>query len=281
MGGMQPGIVWGIAVPPRPGRLPGVRMAGFSGGAGDVVELEIVPYPEVTVFVDLGDALLVEDTGGRCRRGTVVTGLAPGRIRGQGRDVQCLQVRLSPVVAHAVLRGAAELGGSVATLEDLWGRDATRLRERLAAAASWPERFALAEAAIGRRREAGRAADPEVAFAWRRMAASRGRVRVDGLAAEVGWSRQWLWSRFRAQLGLTPKRAARLIRFDHAAHRLYAGRAAAAVAAEAGYADKSHLHRDVLAFTGTTRTAVASARWLDVDDVAWPAVRPRSLPFPG
>jgi AraC-like DNA-binding protein len=281
MGGMQPGIAWGIAVPPRPGRLPGVRMAGFSGGAGDVVELEIVPYPEVTVFVDFGDALLVEDTGGRCRRGTVVTGLAPGRIRGQGRDVQCLQVRLSPVVAHAVLRGAAELGGSVATLEDLWGRDATRLRERLVAAASWPERFALAEAAIGRRREAGRAADPEVAFAWRRMAASRGRVRVDGLAAEVGWSRQRLWSRFRAQLGLTPKRAARLIRFDHAAHRLYAGRAAAAVAAETGYADQSHLHRDVLAFTGTTPTAVASARWLDVDDVAWPVARPRSLPFPG
>ena len=100
---------------------------------------------------------------------------------------------------------------------------------------------------------------------------SRGQVRVERLAAETGWSRKRLWSRFRSQLGLTPKRTAQLIRFDHAAHRLAAGHSAALVAAESGYADQSHLHRDVVAFAGVTPRAVAAAPWLAVDHIAWAA----------
>ncbi|WP_211588834.1 helix-turn-helix domain-containing protein [Allorhizocola rhizosphaerae] len=123
---------------------------------------------------------------------------------------------------------------------------------------------------LGRRLGAGRAVDPEVAYTWRRTLTGRGRLRVEGLADEVGWSRKRLWSRFRSQLGITPKRAAQLVRFDHAAHLLAAGRAAAGVAAESGYVDQSHLHREVKAFTGLTPTAVAVAPWLAIDDVAWP-----------
>jgi AraC-like DNA-binding protein len=112
--------------------------------------------------------------------------------------------------------------------------------------------------------------DPEVAHVWRRTRASRGRLRVDGVAGEVGWSRKRLWSRFRSQLGITPKRAAQLVRFDHAAHLLAAGRTPARVAAESGYSDQSHLHREVRSFTGLTPAAVAAAPWLAIDDVAWP-----------
>jgi len=182
-------------------------------------------------------------------------------------------VRLSPLVAHAVLGASSELGGTVVALEDLWGRDAARTQERLRAAGSWDERFAITEATLVRRHPAGRAADREVAFAWRQMVTSRGQVRVEQLAAEAGWSRKRLWSRFGSQVGLTPKRAAQLIRFDHAAHRLAAGDSAALVAADSGYADQSHLHRDVMAFAGVTPTAVAAAPWLAVDDIAWAAPR--------
>jgi AraC-like DNA-binding protein len=172
-----------------------------------------------------------------------------------------------------VLGACSELGGTVVALEDLLGRDAARTEEQLRAAGSWDDRFAIAQAALARRLEAGRAADPEVAFAWAQMAASRGQVRVEQLAAETGWSRKRLWSRFRSQVGLTPKRAAQLIRFDHAAHRLAAGHSAALVAAESGYADQSHLHRDVKTFAGVTPTAVAAAPWLAVDDIAWAAAQ--------
>jgi AraC-like DNA-binding protein len=249
-------------------------MAGFSDRANDLVEVALVPHPAITVVFDLGDQpILVEDGSGQQHRERVVAGLAASGARGRGLAgaFECLQVRLSPAVALAVLGGPSELGGTVVALDDLWGRDAGRTQEQLRAAGSWEDRFAIAEFALARRREAGRSFDPEVAFCWKQMVASRGRVRVERLAAEAGWSRQRLWSRFRSQIGLTPKRAAQLIRFDHAVHRLAAGYSAARVAAESGYVDQSHLHRDVVAFAGATPAAIAAAPSLAVDDVAWPA----------
>jgi AraC-like DNA-binding protein len=246
-------------------------MAGFRDRAADLVDLQFVPHPAVTVFIDFGEGLLVDEASGQELRGGFAVGLAPRGVRGRGRDIECLQVRMSPVVAYAALGASPEIGGTVAALDDLWGRDAARFRERLRAAASWDERFAVAEAALARRQEAGRAVDPEVAFAWGQMVRNQGRVRVEELAAEAGWSRKRLWSRFRSQIGLTPKRAAQLIRFDHAAHRLAAGHSAALVAADSGYADQSHLHHDVMAFAGMTPTTVAVTPWLAVDPVAWAA----------
>jgi AraC-like DNA-binding protein len=251
--------------------MAGISMAGFTNRAEDLVDLKVVPYPAVTLFIDLGDGVLVEDASGRQQRRSVAVGLAPSGFRGCGRDIECLQVRLSPVVAHAVLGVSSVLGGTVVALDDLWGRDAVRTQEQLRSARSWDDRFAITEAALARWHQPGRAADPEVAFAWEQMIASRGCLRVERLAAEVGWSRKRLWSRFRAQIGITPKRAAQLVRFDHAAHRLAAGHSAALVAAESGYTDQSHLNRDVKTFAGVTTTAVAAAPWLAVDDIAWPA----------
>src|SRR5262245_4855391 len=263
--------VWDIAVPPQPGRLAGVSMAGFRARAKDPVDLRVVPYPAVTVVIDLRGGLLVDDVSGQRKRGSLVAGLAPGTVRGHGRDIECLQVRLSPVVAHAVLGASAELGGMVVALEDVWGRDAVRIQEQLRAAGSWEDRFAIVEAALARRLAVGREADPEVAFTWGQMVTDQGRVRVERLAAEAGWSRKRMWSRFRSQIGITPKRAAQLVRFDHAAHRLAAGHSAALVAVESGYVDQSHLHRDAMTFAGITPTAVAVAPWLAVDDIAWAA----------
>jgi AraC-like DNA-binding protein len=248
-------------------------MAGFSDQTTDLTEVRVVPHPDVMVLVDIGGGLLVDDASGRQERGSVVAGLEPIGAAGRGpQDFECLQVRLSPVVAHAVLGACAELSGTVVALDDLWGREAVRIQERLRAAASWEDRFAIAEGVIARRQETGRSVDPEVAFAWGQMAASRGRVRVERLAAEAGWSRKRLWSPFRSQIGLTPKRASRLMRFDHAARLLAAGHGAAAlVAADSGYADQSHLHRDVMAFAGMTPAAIAVTPWLAIDDIAWPS----------
>ena len=246
-------------------------MAGFSDQTAGLADVRVIPHPAVMVVVDIGGGLLVDDASGWQQRGSVVAGLAPVGAAGRGpQDFECLQVRLSPAVAYAVLGDCAELSGTVVALDDLWGREAVRIQEQLRAAASWEDRFAIAEAVLARRQETGRAVDPEVGFAWGQMVASHGRVRVERLAAETGWSRKRLWSRFRSQIGLTPKRAARLVRFDHAARLLAAGHSAAVVAADSGYADQSHLHRDVLAFAGMTPAAMAVTPFLAVDDVAWP-----------
>ncbi|WP_327350573.1 helix-turn-helix domain-containing protein [Streptomyces sp. NBC_01304] len=246
-------------------------MAGFRDRTADPLDLQVIPYPAVTVAVDLGNGLIVDNVRGQQLHGGVVFGLVPGGVHVRGGDIDCLQIRLSPVIAHAVLGVSLELGGAMVALDELWGRGATRTQEQLRAAASWEERFSIAETALARRHEASRAVDPEVAHAWRQMLTNRGQVRVEPLAAAVGWSRKRLWARFRSQIGLTPKRAAQLIRFDHAAHRLAAGHSAGSVAADSGYADQSHLHRDVVAFAGVTPTAVSTAPWLAVDDVAWTA----------
>lgn len=260
-----------IAVPRRSGR-PGISMAGFRQRAPALVDIAMVAHPSVTLIIDLSEGEgLVYDTQGRHERGSVVIGLLPGGLRATGGGVgECLQIRLEPAAAAAVFGAPTELGGTVVSLEDVWGRDAGRAEDRLRAAASWDERFTIAVEILGRRLGARPPVDPEVVYTWRRTLTSRGRVRVDGLADEVGWSRKRLWSRFRSQLGITPKRAARLVRFDHAAHLLAAGHAAASVAAESGYVDQPHLHREVKAFAGLTPTAVAVAPWLAIDDVAWP-----------
>src|SRR5215472_5368665 len=91
--------LWAIATPSRPLRLPGVAMAGFRARTADPVEMSVVPYPAVTVFIDFGDGLLVDDGSGLRQRGSFIAGIAPGAVlRGRASDIECMQVRLSPVV---------------------------------------------------------------------------------------------------------------------------------------------------------------------------------------
>lgn len=263
---------WDIARPRRPSRVAGVDMAGF--GIRSVAALRMIPHPAVTLYLEFGAGRpTIDDAAGHQLRGSLVAGLgvgSGGTVRIRGERVECVQVRLSPLAARAILGASpAELDGAMVVLDDLWGRESARLRAQLGDVSSWEDRFRLTEAFVARRQDAGQFADPEVAWAWRRIVASHGLIRVDRLAAEVGWSRKRLWSRFHSQIGLPPKRAASLVRFDHAAHRLVAGEDTARVAACGGYADQSHLHRDVVAFTGVTPATVANEPWLAVDDVAW------------
>ena len=59
-------------------------------------------------------------------------------------------------------------------------------------------------------------------------------------------------AQFRRQLGITPKLAARRLRFDRVLGRLDASAAIglADIAAECGYADQSHLSREFRVFAG-------------------------------
>lgn len=270
--------MWEIARPGGSGRAPqrpGVDMTGFVDRGALPPGLRLVPHPAVTLVLDFGTSpITVDDDDDRTHAGSLAAGVGVGGVSVRSDSVRCVQVRLSPVMASAVVGvPPLELAQGVLSLDDAWGPDAVRLRDQLDDATSWSRRFAIVDALLVRRLEARRAVDREVAWAWDRIVASRGQVRVGALAEETGWSRTRLWSRFRSQVGITPKRAASLVRFDHAARRLASGDRAARVAADAGYADQSHLHRDVRAFTGATPSALARAPWLAVDDIAWPQSR--------
>lgn len=246
-------------------------MAGF--GIPPRGPIPIVPHPSMMLILAVGAGrATLEDSSG-CQHVSSIAappGFGAGVVaRARDRGIECVQVRLSPVVSQTMLGASpGELDGAV-SLEDLWGADATRIRQQLAEASSWEERFRLTGRTLDRRRAAGSPIDRELAWAWDRILRDGGRGRIDELANELGWSRKRLWSRFQMQLGMAPKRAAGLVRFDHAAHRLVAGEGPSHAAAESGYADQSHLHRDVMAFCGVTPVELAREPFLAVDDRAW------------
>lgn len=241
------------------GRLDGVSLAGFRHRSAGTIDVPVVPYPAVTVILEFGNGSLTVDGGaGRRHQGSLVTGLSADAMQMRGVGIECVEVRLSPVVAHRVIGvSLADLADGVVPVDAVWGREAERIREQLNGAPSWEHRFAITEALLARRSRPGHFVDREVAWTWGQLVATRGGARIEDLATEIGWSRKRLWSRFRSQIGLPPKSAARLVRFNHAAQRLAAGQAAASVAADCGYVDQSHLHREIVAFTGVTPAFLA------------------------
>ncbi|MFC5993185.1 helix-turn-helix domain-containing protein [Pseudonocardia hispaniensis] len=176
-----------------------------------------------------------------------------------------LQLQLTWRGARALLGApAGVLAGDVVDLAELLGRRIDPLLDRLATIPSWPERFALLDAALTRLAEGRRRREPppEVGYAWDRLAATGGRLRIERLAREVGWSRRHLADRFRREIGLAPKAAARVIRFERACDLLRHPRrpALAAVAADCGYVDQAHLAREFRDLAGITATAWLAER---------------------
>ena len=130
------------------------------------------------------------------------------------------------------------------------------LRERLQLASSWPARFAALDEVLSRRLRQ-RPAHPDVAYVFARLVETGGTVAVADLAGEVGWSARHLTEKFRAEVGLRPKEAARVARFDRARRRLRPGTRLADLAAQTGYFDQAHLAREFHALAGCP-----PSRWL-------------------
>jgi AraC-like DNA-binding protein len=170
-----------------------------------------------------------------------------------------LQAAVHPLAARRVFGvPAAELAGRSLEGEAVLGAAAVRLREQLAEVTDWGERFRLfAAAATGTGSAARRGPRPDVIEAWALLAQSRGRIQIGELAERVFLSRRRLSAVFAAEFGLTPKQAARTMRFTHAVTRIgTAVRAGsldlASLAAECGYADQSHLVREFHRLAGTS-----------------------------
>lgn len=244
------------------------------------MDIRVVSAPVISVVVGFGDHRFRIDYGDRRHE---VSGFAAGfvaaHMRLQCARTECVEIRMSPLQAYALLPvPPAELSSDVVTLDALWGERAGRLSEALAGAQTWQQRFAWARAVLVAPAHPVRSPDPEVIASWSGIVARRGQVRIADLAAACGWSRKRLWARFEAQTGLTPKRAAMLVRLRHAINQLVAGRSAADVAARCGYSDQAHLCRDVSRFAGITPGAITTATFSSLATRrhrAWQNIRPR------
>jgi AraC-like DNA-binding protein len=184
-----------------------------------------------------------------------------------------VQLSLTPLGARALLGvPAGELASLDCPVTDVLGADGAELTDRLRAAPGWAGRFAAVEAVLLRRARLDSAPAPEVVEAWRLTTATGGRLPVTEVARRVGWSPRHLAERFRAETGLGPKEAARVVRFDRARRALAArvgrGRPAdlATLAAVAGFADQAHLTREWRAFSGVPPTRWLAEEFLFVQD---------------
>jgi AraC-like DNA-binding protein len=225
----------------------------------------------VVLVVGFGDPLRVVDASGRDSGrwlSSFVAGPGEGVTRTEHAGVQdCVEVRFSPLGAYQLLGvPTGEITGRVVGLDEIWGRVGVRLSERLADAVDWQTRFALLDMVFARAAASGPRPDRQLVAAWRRLQGRHGDLAISELIADTGWSRRRLSEGFRAQTGLTPKSAARIMRFTRARDLLTRSghRSLASIALTCGYYDQAHLNRDFQALGQCTPTEYLAAQLADV-----------------
>jgi AraC-like DNA-binding protein len=169
-------------------------------------------------------------------------------------------IRFRPGAAPALLGAPADVlvGRSVA-LQELWGTAATALGERIAGAPSAWDAAAMLEVELTIRLADAAHPDPLVAEAVRRLVPWR-TGDVTSLTSSLSISERQLRRRCRDAIGLAPKAVHRILRFQGflaLAHgKEPSGPELALLAADAGYADQSHLTRESLRLSGLTPRAL-------------------------
>ena len=231
-----------------------------------------VPAPWLTFILSLDDPIVwSEDPDGLGtpaeRRESVLVAPLHTRasfIRLPQRQAG-IQMAVHPLLARRLFgASAAELARPGTTGVDVLGPGAEALRQRLVETPTWSERFAVLGAYVRDRVDRAphsAAVRPELDEAWRWLRGTGGTGRLtgsDGLAAHVALSPRHLTTVFERELGVSPKRVARLVRFDRAcrrittAVRLGSPPDLARVAAGCGYYDQPHLDREFREHLGTS-----------------------------
>jgi AraC-like DNA-binding protein len=237
-----------------------VSAVGYESVGAEPRDHRGLPSPFLTFIVTLDTPVVIAEDGGERGLDVVVAGLTTEvETVKMGTRQTGLQAAVHPLAARRLFGlPAAELARMSLEGEDVMGRTAPRVRERLAEAAGWDERFAIFGEEMGLGQDvAVTGPRPEVVEAWRLLTATRGRIRIGELAERVYLSRRRLSTLFAAEFGLTPKEAARTMRFTHAVARIGEGVRGGAldlatVAAECGFADQPHLDREFREFAGTS-----------------------------
>jgi AraC-like DNA-binding protein len=242
-----------------------------------------LPSPGLTLIFTLDEPLFVAaHPDPRQAPGaftTLIGGLhtGPALITHHGAQ-SGVQVALGPLGTRLLFGlPAGELAEIDVPADDVLGPLAARIHARLGSVPTWPERFTVLDQEFGRLvrscREAPvvRATPAEVVFAWRLLLRSGGAVPVFELAARTGWSTRHLENKFRTEIGLTPKAAARVIRFSRAREQLIKpgpGRLAD-LAVMCGYFDQAHLAREFRALAGCPPSQWLTEEFANIQAGAW------------
>jgi AraC-like DNA-binding protein len=255
---------WEVATrAPAPQLRPYIQdLYGYSERTYGLVRRREFPGVFVVVIFEFGPPVRVFDQGD----GGVASRFPSGFVAGLDDRFTVtehdgfqhgVQLNLTPIGGRLMFGlPMSELAGRVVHARDLLPREHRSLTERLEELESWDARFDLLEALVCDRVQRARQQNPAVAWAFGQIARHQGGLEIRQLARDLGYSQTHLITLFRDQIGLPPKRVARLMRFDRLMRHLKTGRSGtwADLALQFGYYDQAHLVRDVRRYTGTTPT---------------------------
>jgi AraC-like DNA-binding protein len=168
-----------------------------------------------------------------------------------------LGARLLPGAAAALGVDPSVLGDGWIPLERFWPEArVARWVARIARPRDLEGRIAALDAALV---DAflNRALDARLTRAIDAIASARGAIEISSVARVAGAHPRTLGRLFERAVGLTPKRFARIVRFQAALRALGEEVDGARLASELGYSDQAHLVREVRALFGGTPTEVA------------------------
>jgi AraC-like DNA-binding protein len=228
--------------------LPHTRERGLPTGRVDIV----IPLLQDSI-VRFDD---VDSSDARHFRGAVVSG-AQDRfvVRGMGGASSVIGVHFKPGGAAIFFGGALrQFANQTLLLEDVWGVAARDLRQRLQAALQASQKIRILEGELLSRLSGARSVDRMVTWALHVLEVNPSAARITAVQRASGCSPQQFIRRFAGTVGITPKRYARVLRFNTLLPRLarVGPRDWANVAAEAGYFDQSHLIHEFRQLAGMT-----------------------------
>ena len=216
----------------------------------------LLPTGAMTLTVGLGNGVLrfcdTSDTEVHASR-IVLTGPSTEPISVESTGAWAVaSIRFRPAGTYPFFPApASAINEPLVDLDALWGRAATDLRERLLEAPSPEAMLTAADAFLYERLAWTPSPDPPIIAATRLLGRGAG---VAETADRIGWTDRTLQRHFSQQVGLTPKRFARVRRLQRAiAHTLEAPQVDwARLATECGYFDHAHLINEFRMLTGLT-----------------------------
>jgi AraC-like DNA-binding protein len=168
-------------------------------------------------------------------------------------------VRFHPAGMRAIIGAAMdEITDHHLKVADLAPRATATLIERMAEAPTPTVRAALIQDLVAElAARHARFQDDGVQRWTTRLVNTKGALSVATLAREAGLSTRQVERRFMTEVGISPRQYANVVRFRSVFDRLAGGKqpAWAALAADAGYFDQSHMIRDFQRFLGCSPNA--------------------------
>jgi AraC-like DNA-binding protein len=254
-------------------RAPGPPLGGliddlyYLEGAPPYSRLMLPAAPAPLLIVNLGAPFLIR-TGADAEAveyndGCVVTTPTRAWEFSYPTPTRSVGVHFTPWgLAPFLPMPAAELCDRPTTVEQIWGQEAVaELRDRLTTADTPDEMLTLLEDELMRRRREIDGLDL-VRQMSSAIAETGGAVPIGDLGVASRASSTYVARRFKAIVGVTPKRLARSYRFTFTVLSIDIAAPIdwAEVAARAGYFDQAHFVHEFREFTGLTPTRYVEAR---------------------